>query len=61
MDLSIYMIISTFAIFFTGAAVALAWGFADGQWKDTSRTARIVLDFDDPYPGQEADDSTMGA
>jgi cbb3-type cytochrome oxidase maturation protein len=52
MDLSIYLIIATFAVFFTGALVALAWSIASGQWRDLSSAALIIFDEDDPYPGQ---------
>ena len=58
MDLSIYMIVATFVVFFTGAAVALAWSLAAGHWAGTARAARLVLEIDDPYPGQQADDET---
>lgn len=61
MTLAVYMIISTFVVFFTGALVALAWGFSDGQWKNTAATARLVLEIDDPYPGEDAGSNQMGA
>jgi len=52
MDLSIYMIVATFAVFFTIAAVALTWSVAAGQWRHLAADAAIVLDVDDPYPGE---------
>lgn len=54
MDLAVYMVAATFVVFFTGAAVALLWSLADGQWRDLPRAAYIVLDDDDPYPGESA-------
>jgi len=50
MDLAVYMITATFAVFFAIAAVALAWSVADGQWRDLGATASIVLSVDDPAP-----------
>ncbi len=38
-------------MFFTIAAVALAWSIAAGQWHDLAGAASIVLAIDDPYPG----------
>jgi len=63
MDLSIYMIVGTFAVFVSIAAVALAWSIADGQWRDLAGAASIVLAIDDPYPGESgsAADSQTGA
>lgn len=62
MDPAVYMIIATFAVFFTGALVALAWSFAAGQWNDLSAAANIVLADDDPYPGEPLDGlDKMGA
>jgi cbb3-type cytochrome oxidase maturation protein len=52
MDLAVYMIIATFAVFVTVAAVMLAWSFSTGQWHDLDRAALIVLADDDPYPGE---------
>jgi cbb3-type cytochrome oxidase maturation protein len=52
MDLAVYMIIATFAVFGTVAAVMLAWSFSAGQWRDLDHAARIVLVDDDPYPGE---------
>ena len=52
MDLSIYLIIATFVVFFTGALVALLWSIASGQWHDLSSAALIIFDEDDPYPGE---------
>jgi len=54
MDLSIYMITATFAVFFSIAAVALAWSIAAGQWRNLAADAAIVLEVDDPYPGEAA-------
>ena len=52
MDLSVYMIVATFVVFFTIALVALAWSLATGQWSDLSSAAGFVLTIDDPYPGE---------
>jgi len=60
MDLAVYMIAATFVVFFTAALVALAWSFADGQWRDLPRAAYIVFDDDDPYPGRSADPAENG-
>lgn len=62
MDPAVYMIIATFAVFFTGALVALAWSFAAGQWNDLAGAANIVLADEDPYPGEPLGGSIeMGA
>jgi len=63
MDLSVYMIIATFAVFFTIALVALLWSVAAGQWRDIAGAAAIVLTIDDPYPGESgsAADPETGA
>ena len=52
MDLSVYMIVATFVVFFSIAAVALAWSVAAGQWRHLAADAGIVLEVDDPYPGE---------
>jgi cbb3-type cytochrome oxidase maturation protein len=54
MDLAVYFIVATSVVFFTGALIALAWSLASGQWGDMSSAALIVLDEDDPYPGERA-------
>jgi len=59
MDLAVYMIAATFAVFFTIAAVALAWSIADGQWRDLGAAASLVLAVDDPAPDDASDE--MGA
>jgi len=46
------MIVATFAVFFTIAAVALAWSVAAGQWSNLSQAANLVLTLEDPYPGE---------
>ena len=62
MDLSVYMIIATFVVFFSIAAVALAWSVAAGQWRDLSGAAGVVLAIDDPYPGEsDSADTETGA
>ncbi len=58
MDLSVYMIIATFVVFVSIAAVALAWSIAAGQWRDLAGAASLVLAIDDPYPGES--DSPAG-
>lgn len=52
MDLAVYFIIATFIVFLTGAAVALAWSIAAGHWQSLDSASRIVLELDDPYPGE---------
>lgn len=52
MDLAVYMIASTFVVFFTGAAVMLAWSLADGHWRNPSAAALVVLAEDDPEPAR---------
>ncbi len=52
MDLAVYLIIATFAVFATIAAVMLAWSVSSGQWRDLEHAAMIVLADDDPYPGE---------
>ena len=47
MNLAEYMVIATVVVFALGAAVALAWSVAAGQWRDRASAAMIVLD-DDP-------------
>jgi hypothetical protein len=54
-DLAIYMIQATFIVFFLGAAVALLASLAGGHWNHLDAAANIVLDIDDPYPGEERD------
>ncbi len=53
MDLAVYLLIATVATFTVGAAFALAYSIADGQWKDLHRAALVVLDDDDPAPTAE--------
>lgn len=60
MDLAVYMIVGTCAVFVTIAAVALLWSVASGQWRDIDSAALIVLAEDDPYPGERPVDP-MGA
>jgi hypothetical protein len=56
MDLAVYMIQAVFAIFFIGAAFALAASIVGGQWKNLDAAAMLVLEIDDPYPGDVATD-----
>jgi hypothetical protein len=53
MDLAVYLLIATVATFTVGAAFALAYSIADGQWKRLDHAARVVLDHDDPAPTAE--------
>jgi nitrogen fixation-related uncharacterized protein len=53
MDLSVYLVTATITTFTVGAAFALWYSIADGQWKHLDRAARIVLDDDDPMPAVE--------
>jgi nitrogen fixation-related uncharacterized protein len=46
MNLAEYMMVATVIVFALGAAVALAWSVAAGQWRDRDAGARIVLDDD---------------
>ena len=48
MNLAEYMMVATMIVFALGAAVALAWSVAAGQWRDPAEGARSVLDDDDP-------------
>ena len=56
MDLAVYLIQVVFAIFFIGAAFALAASIVGGQWKNLDAAAMLVLEIDDPYPGDVATD-----
>jgi hypothetical protein len=47
MNLAEYMMVATMIVFALGAAVALAWSVAAGQWRSRAQGARIVLDDDD--------------
>lgn len=47
MNLAEYMMVATMIVFALGAAVALAWSLAAGQWRDRAEGARVVLDDDD--------------
>lgn len=47
MSLAVYMMVATIAVFVTGAAVALTWSLAAGQWKNPAEGARMVLDDED--------------
>ncbi len=47
MDLSVYMMMATIVTFMIGAAFALAWSIAAGQWRHPSEDAMIVLETDD--------------
>ena len=49
-DLAGWMIVATIVTFTVGAAFALAWSIATGQWKDLGKAARSVLDTDDGEP-----------
>lgn len=46
MNLAEYMMVATMIVFALGAAVALAWSLAAGQWRDRAEGARVVLDDD---------------
>jgi len=48
-NLAVYMMVSTIGIFMIGAAFALAWSLASGQWKHLDEAARIVLDDDENW------------
>lgn len=50
MDLSVYLVTATIAVFTVGAVVGLWYSVASGQWKNLDSAARSVLDFDDPLP-----------
>ena len=56
MDLAVYLIQVVFAIFFIGAAFALAASIVGGQWKNLDQAAMLVLEIDDPYPSDVATD-----
>ena len=46
MNLAEYMMVATVVVFALGAAVALAWSLASGQWHDRAAGSRVVLDDD---------------
>ncbi len=46
MTLAEYMVFATVFVFGVGAAVALAWFLASGQWRGRAAGARVVLDDD---------------
>jgi len=50
MDLSVYLVTATIAVFTVGAVVGLWYSVTTGQWKNLDSAARSVLDFDDPLP-----------
>jgi len=50
MDMAVYLLTATVATFTVGAAFALWYSVADGQWKHLDRAALVVLDDDDPAP-----------
>jgi nitrogen fixation-related uncharacterized protein len=50
MDLSVYLVTATIVTFAVGAAFALWYSIADGQWNHLDRAALVVLDDDDPMP-----------
>ena len=47
MNLAVYMMAATIAVFALGAVFALAWSVAAGQWHNLDEGARIVLDEDE--------------
>lgn len=53
MDMAVYLLTATIATFTVGAAFALAYSIADGQWKHLDHAARVVLDDNDPEPTAE--------
>lgn len=53
MNLAEYMVFATAFVFGVGAAVALAWFLASGQWRGRAVGARVVLD-DDVTAGNAA-------
>ena len=50
MDLAVYLVTATIAVFTVGAGFALWYSIADGQWKRLDRAALVVLDDDEPMP-----------
>jgi nitrogen fixation-related uncharacterized protein len=56
MDLAVYMIQVVFVVFFIGAAFALAASIVGGQWNDLDAASRLVLEIEDPYPGEVTTD-----
>ena len=44
MGLAPLMILAISVMFALGAAIALIWSFATGQWHDTTSAAHLVLD-----------------
>lgn len=46
MNLAEYMVFATMFVFGVGAAVALAWFLASGQWRGRAVGALVVLDDD---------------
>ena len=53
MDMAVYLVTATIVTFTVGAAFALAYSIAAGQWKHLDRAAGVVLDDDDPAPTAE--------
>ena len=53
MDMAVYLVTATIVTFTVGAAFALWYSIADGQWKRLDRAALVVLDDDDPMPTAE--------
>jgi len=47
MNLAVYMMVATIGVFALGAAFALAWSVAAGQWKNLSEGSRIILEDED--------------
>ena len=47
MTLAEYMVFATVFVFGVGAAVALVWFLASGQWRDRAAGSRVVLLDDD--------------
>lgn len=47
LDLASYMVYATITVFAVGAAVALWWSIAAGQWRDLD-TAKYIVFADEP-------------